>query len=426
MKTDDILSIFFSRSYEAQINNMILDDIDYVVNEYGVLNYVANVIDVPYSSYLEYVSNNPNPIEITARNITQSSSFAACECEMIDIFLKENNRGMEFVEIGKHFSNYVRSDKDGAYRKYGENQVKTAEQLGLAFEYFKHWYLNSVGYIYMQLDLADRMSLLSRNLLRDPLYSRIMVDMQKADVDLLSYMDPVKSIETKLRRYDSVKRLVEICLSECEKEGVKTFSILDSKTKLGVRRKSERIAPKRSQPIQMELPFESDMSVRAQSDRYCIERTESAAMVAEEISVYKSMPYYLAKFTSLNCYTKNDKPAPHKAIMLLAVINEIARGMIDSNIIRPTKDLKSEFNHLAAILSYDRTLFKPNFTTPFIHLEGDGFWHIIRKNSTDDTTELKLNLIDHVELDNDLFSLLQIPINCTQLKYALMGKYLNL
>lgn len=200
MNKEDVISIFFSKSYEKQLNEMVLDDIDYVVDIYGVLNYVANVIDVPYADYLKYITDHPSNDFITPTDITQSSCFAACETEMIDVFLSEDNRGLDFKSIGKHFTKYVKSNKDGAYRKYGENQVKTAAQLGLAYEYFKHWYLNSVGYVYNELGQEDKMSLLARNILREPLYASMICDIQQHDIDIVSYMDCLDSEETKADR----------------------------------------------------------------------------------------------------------------------------------------------------------------------------------------------------------------------------------
>lgn len=229
MKKEDVLSIFFSRSFEKQLNEKILDDIDYVVDVYGVLNYVANVIDVPYADFLRYITEHPFKAPLQSANITQSSCFAACETEMIDVFLSEDNKGLEFINIGRHFTKYVRSNKDAAFRKYGENQVKTAAQLGLAFEYFKHWYLNSVGYVYNELGKEDRMSLLARNILREPLYATMLSDIQYHDIDIVSYMDCLDSDETKARRYENVYFLLDICLNECKKEGIKTFKVLNTK-----------------------------------------------------------------------------------------------------------------------------------------------------------------------------------------------------
>lgn len=246
MKKEDVLSIFFSRSYEKQINEKILDDIDYVVDEYGVLNYVANVIDVPYADYLKYITEHPLVAPLQSANITQSSSFAACETEMIDVFLSEDNKGLDFINIGRHFTKYIRSNKDAAFRKYGENQVKTAAHLGLAFEYFKHWYLNSVGYVYNELGKEDRMSLLARNILREPLYAAMLCDILHNDIDIVSYMDCLDSEETKARRYENVKCLLDICLNECKKEGIKTYTVLNTKDGLLKKikeKKKQKVAP---------------------------------------------------------------------------------------------------------------------------------------------------------------------------------------
>lgn len=240
MNKKDVLNIFFSKSYETQLNEAILNDADFVVDEYGVLNYVANVIDVPYSDYITYIIENPSTEQIETRHITQSSSFEACEHEMIDVFLSENNRGLDFVSIGKHFTKYIRSNKDQAFRKYGENQVKTSAQLGLCYEYYDRWFLNCIGYIYNKLLKDDRQSLISRNILRDPLYSKIMSDILFKDIDILQYMGCLNSNETKLRRYDSVKRLISICLNECQLHGIKTYQIIDSKKDLAILVREEK------------------------------------------------------------------------------------------------------------------------------------------------------------------------------------------
>ena len=248
--------MFFSRSYENQLNERVLDDVDYVVDKYGVLNYVANVIHVPYCDYLDFAVCYQNACLIQPRNITQSSSFAACESEMIDVFLSEDNKGLDYVSIGRHFTKYIRSDNDQAYRKYGENQVKTCEQLGLAFEYYKHWYLNCVGYIYMYLHVEDQRSLLARNLLRDPLYAKMMSDIRQHDVDILEYMACIKSNETKLRRYESVARLLAICLVECEREGILIHSVINNKTELESTVKNEKkLKVKKKKDRSQFLPF---------------------------------------------------------------------------------------------------------------------------------------------------------------------------
>ena len=416
MKKEDVLSIFFSRSYEKQINEKILDDIDYVVDEYGVLNYVANVIDVPYADYLKYITEHPLVAPLQSANITQSSSFAACETEMIDVFLSEDNKGLDFINIGRHFTKYIRSNKDAAFRKYGENQVKTAAHLGLAFEYFKHWYLNSVGYVYNELGKEDRMSLLARNILREPLYAAILSDIQYHDIDIVSYMNCLDSDETKARRYESVKGLLDICINECEKEGIETFKVLNTKDDL-----LKKIKEKKKLRITPHVICENSFSY----SQVLFEDDKSWAIAAE--STRCLFIDYLNKMTSLRCYKKKGKPAPYKAIMLLSVIDLIENGIIKENRIVASPELKAQFRHLSNVLDYDRTLFNPPFELPFVHLSSEGFWHIKLCEQYRYKTDAicKFNEIEYVYLDDDLYSFFQDVEKRTIIRETLIDTYME-
>lgn len=415
MKKEDVLSMFFSRSYEKQLNEKVLDDIDYVVDEYGVLNYVANVIDVPFADFINYVLDHPSNESIQSNNITQSSCFAACEREMIDVFLSENNRGLDFISIGKHFTKYVRSNKDAAFRKYGENQVKTCAHLGLAFEYFKHWYLNSVGYIYNELGEEDKMSLLARNILREPLYAKMINDIMYHDIDLISYMDCLDSDDTKARRYESVKYLLDICLNECNKEGIKIYKVLNTKEAL-----QKKIKEKKKKK---EISSYNSLFPLIQTSIF---DDYSGYMAAEN----QKCPFddYLRKMTSLRCYKKKGKSAPYKAIMILSVINLIEKGIITDNHITASSELKKEYYHLSEILDYDRTLFNPPFDLPFIHLGGEGFWHIKPSSSytqMKDSAINKISDIEYVTIDDDLYNYLLEPEKRDLIKRVLISSYLK-
>lgn len=419
MKNDDVLTLFFSKSYEKQLNEAILDDVDYEIDQYGLLNYVANVIAVPYKEFLEYLLKHNNHELIESRHITQSSSFDACEKEMIDVFLSEDNRGLTFVEIGKHFKKYIRSDKDGAFRKYGENQVKTSEQLGLAFEYYKCWYLNCIGYIYNDLSSEDRQSLIARNLLRDPLYKSMMLDILKNDVDIVSYMTCLDSNETRLRRYDSVKRLFIYCLSECDKEGIHYKELVWSKPDLETKVMFEKRAKKNQQP---KMPVK---------DYDYIDVFDQTAYIAADNSYYYGnkdalLENYKTKFQSMNCFKQGGKPEPYKALMLLSVMSLIAKGVIKENRIEPSKDLKNEYETFSKIMNYDRDVFKPPFDKPFIHLQGEGFWHIKRKTWADNAllrSITNIGVIDCVRLDDELYELFLNPKSREALSSILKKQY---
>ena len=226
MNNYDLIKFFFSQENEKMINEKILDDVDYVVPKDRILEYINKVIDIPYADFIAYLKDNPNTQEIDSSHITQCSSFIACEASLCEVLLNENNPGLEYAEIGILLSSFISSNKSGALRKYGENQIKTAFQLGLAFEYYNHWYLSCLGYVYLDLDNEKRLSILARTLLRDPLYAKLIIDITQRDIYLKDYMDFL-SVATINRRFPSVVKLLSICLSECNKYDIQHYNILD-------------------------------------------------------------------------------------------------------------------------------------------------------------------------------------------------------
>lgn len=214
----ELIAVFFSRSYEQPLNEKILDDIYFAIPKNNILNYCHALLEVSISEFLYYIIGLPIE-KITSFDLTQCSSFESCEKLMIDGFLKENNRGLDFVEIGQLFPQYVKTQTVGAFRKYGENQVKTASQLGLTFEYYGKWYLNCIGYVYNELDEKEKKALLARNLLRSPLYGRLVSDMCFDDVCLNDYFKDL-STSTIDRRLPNIKNILQIILDVCKEEGV--------------------------------------------------------------------------------------------------------------------------------------------------------------------------------------------------------------
>lgn len=402
MTNTEILELFFSRAYENTLNNNILSDVDYAIPYDGILNYVCEIITVPYKEYLEYIEFHPDISPITSQNITQSSSFTACEREMVEMFLEDDNSGLLFDQIGARFTKYVRSDNVVAYRKYGENQVKTSSQLGLAFEYFKHWYLNCVGYIYNQLPADDQQSLLARNILRDPLYRKIMNALLHYDIDIIPYMSCLKSDETKYRRYDSVKTLLDICIREATKEHIPLHSILETKDNL--------------------LPNKKKKNNNSAISCYEDFNTMPLSVAEKEL---KGLDYYINKFKKLRCYTLQGKPAPYKAIMLLSVMNLIQKGIIKDTSVYPNKELKAEYKSIADSVEYDKSLFTPSFNNPFVHLMGDGFWHLIDKDGAKCIETPNIKTVSYALIDRELFDYMQDSSKSSLLRKTLFKKYLS-
>lgn len=76
--------------------------------------------------------------------------------------------------------------------------------------------------------------------------------------------------------------------------------------------------------------------------------------------------YYEQAFASLHTNTQKGKPAPHKAFLLLAVIDLIEEGKIYCNQIDLTEDLKHRYNLLWKKLLGKSLLFSPDISKPYL------------------------------------------------------------
>ncbi len=145
----------------------------------------------------------------------------------------------------------------------------------------------------------------------------------------------------------------------------------------------------------------------------------------------KNVDYYLNKFTQLRIDRSHGRPAPHKPILLLSIIEIIERGIITSNEIELTPEIVSTF------LNYWNALYpaqKGIVALPFFHLKSDGFWHLV----PNDGYEKSFNLIRHIKssyqirdmvrhayLDNELFTLFLLDKNRTMFRRAIINNYFD-
>lgn len=222
----EYIELFITRSLEKSVDDLMLSDKNYVIPKDKIQEYIENVLSIPYIEYIDYIRHNKG--SISDDQLTQSSSFSACTSDMCRALEWQGNLGMHFVDIGQLFPQYVKVKNDAAYRKYGENQIKTSTQLGLTFEYYGCWYLTCVGYIFNELDVQQQKSLLARTILRTPLYQHILINLLERDVDLTEYMQSL-SDSTKGRRSGSILRMINLCLDECRKEKISYHNLFSPK-----------------------------------------------------------------------------------------------------------------------------------------------------------------------------------------------------
>jgi putative restriction endonuclease len=123
------------------------------------------------------------------------------------------------------------------------------------------------------------------------------------------------------------------------------------------------------------------------------------------------LTFYSNKFRKLRIDRARGNPAPHKPLLLLAVIDLIEQGAIQANKIEPSPLIVESFLKYWNLLSLE----KPRIYLPFYHLKSDNFWHLHAKagqeNLLSTISQFKsmtqlASVIDFANLDDDLFLLL--------------------
>jgi putative restriction endonuclease len=132
---------------------------------------------------------------------------------------------------------------------------------------------------------------------------------------------------------------------------------------------------------------------------------------AQQPGNQRNLAYYRQRFTELNVSSNRKRGEAHyKPILLLSVIDLIAQGLIQENRIPVSDELIDTFNNYWNILASGSS-YKGGLHYPFIHLQSDGFWHLVFKpdfNGLQPKTTNKLKkAVEYAYLDDKLFDLLQ-------------------
>lgn len=217
---------FFSKQYEEESTRMLIEYPSYFSADL-MKEYIRQIIGFGLSEFISYASTNMQYDKIESKDITQLSNIYDCSINMCRILKKSGNPGMYFQEIASKLhgeDNYASTDF--ALSKYGENQVKTARQLGLTIASSENkWYLTSLGYVYPTLKEEEQNKLISITLLRDPFYGRLLCSLCTKDTAIREYMS-ILAESTIKRRIPSCFKLISIFLKQCEIEGITTHQLI--------------------------------------------------------------------------------------------------------------------------------------------------------------------------------------------------------
>ncbi|WP_194091079.1 HNH endonuclease [Vibrio hibernica] len=139
-----------------------------------------------------------------------------------------------------------------------------------------------------------------------------------------------------------------------------------------------------------------------------------------------SLEYYLDRFQNLKVNSAAGKKSPHKVCMLLAVMDLIQAGYINSNQIQLNQVLKDRFTHHFDNLAQGKDKNTPE--NPFFHLRSEGFWHLYYKDGYDKSLVIRYSAkaITYAYIDEDLFSYMKSHIVSNELKDALVSNLSDL
>ena len=147
---------------------------------------------------------------------------------------------------------------------------------------------------------------------------------------------------------------------------------------------------------------------------------------------------YIEAFGNLRTNQKWGRKSPHKAVLMLTVIELFEKNVLSDNEIYYDDTLKATFLQVWKRVLPNEPIFHPEAYLPFWYLQGDSFWHIVPKRGKEDILSLmrdnnvkpsEAKLYDSVkcaELDDDLYFLMTIPSGRSSLKRTLLETYTEL
>jgi putative restriction endonuclease len=150
--------------------------------------------------------------------------------------------------------------------------------------------------------------------------------------------------------------------------------------------------------------------------------------MSEQETLLSKYLYQLKRLRRAN--SKNMGAAPHKPVLLLAIIEEIENGELLSNRIAVTPELVLSFKNIWAKLVQSN--YTANFALPFFHMKSEPFWRLVSVNNTEipvtssnsikSLSALRSSLA-FAEIDKGLMALLLDPISRTVIKTELLDFY---
>ena len=143
----------------------------------------------------------------------------------------------------------------------------------------------------------------------------------------------------------------------------------------------------------------------------------------------KNLNYYIKVFSQLNVSSRQSYPAPHKAILLLSVINLVQSDATNGNIIPLSEELVRNFSSNWRRYVGNSKIFNCNIELPYYHMQSEPFWNLVKDEYYEEKkhyslNELRLNF-KHAIIDKELYELLKDANNAATLTVLLITEYIS-
>lgn len=202
----DILDVFYSRTYESDINKKMLH-YDYAFPTEEVDEYIRQVLHAPIERFVQRDIESKTAEVITPKDVFQFSSLEAGTDHICRILNDIGNPGVTYLQAGKLLLDDGKERNDIAYIKYGENHLKTAGALGLLYELAHTYFVSCIGVIYLNLNDENRKKLNIRLFLRNKFIARLVKAAATATVNARQFLYML-SDATYVRRRSNIKHIL--------------------------------------------------------------------------------------------------------------------------------------------------------------------------------------------------------------------------
>lgn len=135
---------------------------------------------------------------------------------------------------------------------------------------------------------------------------------------------------------------------------------------------NEIIRINRMHNIQLHI---NDLTTFMQTEVYAsLDDITKAALVRKKVELCGN--YFLEIASNLNRNKYKGCYAPHKAVMITAIMELIESGHITSNVIHLDKELKARFKEMWQKLVPVGSPFKCEYRNPFTYMDSEPFWDL--------------------------------------------------